>query len=212
MCVIFPVSFLTLLDTRESRFCNEIWPTLCLPSAMFRSVTLCFLSLTGWPIDSRSRSHIGLVGTSTWETQKWRQCADHYSWAAHGSECPCCQNKGLQERRRKQGAWGDYYWLQYSRGTFLRVPSFQPLKLPSQKHFALVAQGDLAQVGIFHFFVFIFYFSQSNSLFNFEKYIAHAQPANLRVNPLTPMGGQDRISPYNINTMSSRQVMRIQRI
>ena len=67
------------------------------------------------------------------------------------------------------------------------MPSFQPLKLPSQKHFALVAQGDLAQVGIFHFFVFIFYFSQSNSLFNFEKYIVHAQPTNLRVNPLTPM-------------------------
>ena len=134
-----------------------------------RSVTLCFLSLTGWPINSWSRSHIGLVGASTWETQKWRQCADHYSRAAHGSECPCCQNKGLQERRRKQGAWGDYYWLQYSRGTFLRVPSFQPLKLPSQKYFAFVAQGDLAQVGIFYFFVFIFYFSQSNYLFNFEK-------------------------------------------
>ena len=29
------------------------------------------------------------------------------------------------------------------------------------------------------------------------------------VNPLTPMTDQDRISPYNINTISSRQVMRI---
>ena len=28
-------------------------------------------------------------------------------------------------------------------------------------------------------------------------------------NPLTPMSDQDRISPYNINTISSRQVMRI---
>ena len=28
-------------------------------------------------------------------------------------------------------------------------------------------------------------------------------------NPLTPTSDQDRISPYNINTISSRQVMRI---
>ena len=28
-------------------------------------------------------------------------------------------------------------------------------------------------------------------------------------NPLTPMSDQDRISPYNINTISSRQVRRI---
>ena len=34
-------------------------------------------------------------------------------------------------------------------------------------------------------------------------------PTNLK--PLTPMSDQDRISPYNINTMSSRQVMRIKR-
>ena len=31
------------------------------------------------------------------------------------------------------------------------------------------------------------------------------------VNPLTPMSDQDRISPYNINTMASRQVMRIKK-
>ena len=31
------------------------------------------------------------------------------------------------------------------------------------------------------------------------------------VNPLTPMSDQDRISPYNINTISSRQVMRIKK-
>ena len=29
------------------------------------------------------------------------------------------------------------------------------------------------------------------------------------VNPLTPMSDQDRISPYNINTISSRQVMKL---
>ena len=29
------------------------------------------------------------------------------------------------------------------------------------------------------------------------------------VNPLTPMSDQDRISPYYINTISCRQVMRI---
>ena len=33
----------------------------------------------------------------------------------------------------------------------------------------------------------------------------------LTVNPLTPMGDQDRISPYNINTMLTRQAMRIQK-
>ena len=30
-------------------------------------------------------------------------------------------------------------------------------------------------------------------------------------NPLTPMSDQDRISPYNISTISSRQVMRIKK-
>ena len=30
-----------------------------------------------------------------------------------------------------------------------------------------------------------------------------------KINPLTPMNDQDRISPYNINTISNRQVMRI---
>ena len=30
-------------------------------------------------------------------------------------------------------------------------------------------------------------------------------------NPLTPIGDQDRISPYNINTISSRQVMGIKK-
>ena len=30
-------------------------------------------------------------------------------------------------------------------------------------------------------------------------------------NPLTPMSDQDRISPYNINTISIRQVMRMKK-
>ena len=33
----------------------------------------------------------------------------------------------------------------------------------------------------------------------------------VQVNPLTPMRDQDRISPYNINTMSIRQVLRTQK-
>ena len=32
------------------------------------------------------------------------------------------------------------------------------------------------------------------------------------VNPLTPISDQDRISPHNINTISSRQVMGIKKI
>ena len=31
-------------------------------------------------------------------------------------------------------------------------------------------------------------------------------------NPLTPMSDQDRISPHNVNTISSRQVMRLKKI
>ena len=30
----------------------------------------------------------------------------------------------------------------------------------------------------------------------------------IQLDPLTPMSDQDRISPYNINTISSRQMMR----
>ena len=33
----------------------------------------------------------------------------------------------------------------------------------------------------------------------------------LKGNPLTPMSDQDRILPYNINTISRRQVMRIEK-
>ena len=31
------------------------------------------------------------------------------------------------------------------------------------------------------------------------------------LHPLTPRSDQDRISPYNVNTISSRQVMRIEK-
>ena len=34
---------------------------------------------------------------------------------------------------------------------------------------------------------------------------------DITLKPLTPMSDQDRISPYNINTISSRQVMRIKK-
>ena len=35
--------------------------------------------------------------------------------------------------------------------------------------------------------------------------------SSVSFNPLTPTSDQDRISPYNINTISSRQVMRIKK-
>ena len=40
--------------------------------------------------------------------------------------------------------------------------------------------------------------------------LSHLQ-ARVNCLPLTPMSDQDRISPYNINTISSRQVMRIKK-
>ena len=36
-------------------------------------------------------------------------------------------------------------------------------------------------------------------------------PTCFELNPFTPTSDQDRISPYNINTISSRQVMRIEK-
>ena len=55
----------------------------------------------------------------------------------------------------------------------------------------------------------------------FEKEIVHDTTevsvfffiyfATVLINPLTAMSDQDRISPYNINTISSRQVMRIKK-
>ena len=40
----------------------------------------------------------------------------------------------------------------------------------------------------------------------YVSYIKH-----YRINPLPAMSDRDRISPYNINTISSRQVMRIKK-
>ena len=37
---------------------------------------------------------------------------------------------------------------------------------------------------------------------------AHSQRQGTRLNPVTPMSDQDRISPYNINIISNRKVMR----
>ena len=37
------------------------------------------------------------------------------------------------------------------------------------------------------------------------------QSGNYELSPLIPMSDQDRISPYNIHTISSRQVMRIKK-
>ena len=40
--------------------------------------------------------------------------------------------------------------------------------------------------------------------------VAHSDCTSVKsFNPLTPTSDQDRISPYNITTISSRQVMRI---
>ena len=44
----------------------------------------------------------------------------------------------------------------------------------------------------------------------FSGFISAHQRGSL-LHPLTRMGDQDRISPYNINTISSRQVMRIKK-
>ena len=42
-----------------------------------------------------------------------------------------------------------------------------------------------------------------------NKYKGDKNKEEILVNPLTPMSDQDRISPYNINTISFRQAMRI---
>ena len=49
-------------------------------------------------------------------------------------------------------------------------------------------------------------------LFSYIAYSTLAWNVDIiMVNPLTPTSDQDRISPYNINTISSRQVMRIKK-
>ena len=51
----------------------------------------------------------------------------------------------------------------------------------------------------------------NSGFFDSRLYLDHVIQLLFRLNPLTPMFDQDRISPYNINTVSSRQVMRIKK-
>ena len=44
-----------------------------------------------------------------------------------------------------------------------------------------------------------------------DNKISHCIHVDICFNPLTPMSDQERISPYNIHTISSRQVMRIKK-
>ena len=44
------------------------------------------------------------------------------------------------------------------------------------------------------------------------KITCNGTKRNMLFNPLSPMSDQDRISPYNVITISSRQVMRIKKI
>ena len=44
-----------------------------------------------------------------------------------------------------------------------------------------------------------------------NKYKGDKNKEEILVNPLTPMSDQDRISPNNINIISTRQVMRIKK-
>ena len=46
--------------------------------------------------------------------------------------------------------------------------------------------------------------------FTFE-YLPHRIKLQFGLSPLTPMSDQDRISPYNINKISTRQVMKIKK-
>ena len=46
--------------------------------------------------------------------------------------------------------------------------------------------------------------SNKGSLFN-------SIPTSFELNPLTTKSDQDRVSPYNINIVSSRQVMRVKK-
>ena len=54
-------------------------------------------------------------------------------------------------------------------------------------------------------------FRSALKLLNSEKYRVRVHLAQGALNPLTPMSDQDIISPYNINTISRRQVMRIKK-
>ena len=56
-----------------------------------------------------------------------------------------------------------------------------------------------------------FTFLLENELIFFIENCNFGVPGNESFNPLTPMGDQDRISPYNISALSIRQVMKIKR-
>ena len=51
-------------------------------------------------------------------------------------------------------------------------------------------------------------FTQHNDLAKSKTWTSQPSIQYTNLNPLTPMSDQDRISPYNINTISSRQVLR----
>ena len=60
-------------------------------------------------------------------------------------------------------------------------------------------------------FLLVFY---NSYLYNFTSSLSfqcYLQCFLQLINPFTPTSDQDRISPYNINTVSSRQVMRIEK-
>ena len=81
------------------------------------------------------------------------------------------------------------HWLHYKSlyTVFQTVPAISNKRKAGEKKQWLAGKHN-------HFFLF--------TLFSIN-------PTNLK--PLTPMSDQDRISPYNINTISSRQVMRIKK-
>ena len=58
---------------------------------------------------------------------------------------------------------------------------------------------------------FLIIYSQHNKTFKNSLPSQTDQTFQSDLNPLSPMSDQDRISPYNINTISRRQVMRIKK-
>ena len=52
---------------------------------------------------------------------------------------------------------------------------------------------------------------KQNNLHSSEEIGAAKSVETVQLNPLIPMSNRDRISPYNINTITSRQVMRIKK-
>ena len=52
---------------------------------------------------------------------------------------------------------------------------------------------------------------KDGNTFSQTHYYLYIQTSTSGINPLTPMGDKDRISPYSIHKISSRQVIRIKR-